>query len=92
MIVGPDFKIPVAYDFINSLEAVDRAGSTLELIKRIEALGAIVISLTGDGNNVNIATANILGAKYDAHQTYFYSPTHPDQKIYFILDPPHMHT
>lgn len=90
MAVGPDFKIPIAYEFINGLEALDRARITLEVIKRIEATGAIVISLTGDGHNVNIATVNTLGANCNGHQPYFYSPSHPEQKIYFILDPAHM--
>lgn len=90
MAVGPDFKIPVAYHFINGLEAVDRASLTLEVIRRIEHTGSIVISLTGDAHSANIATADLLGADCSNHKPYFYSPTHCDQKIYFILDPPHM--
>lgn len=90
MAVGPDFKVPIAYHFINGLEAVDRARITLEAIRRIEETGAIVMNLTGDGHIVNISTSNMLGANYKDHQPYFYSPSHPDQKIYFILDPPHM--
>lgn len=90
MIVGPDFKVPIAYDFINGLEAIDRARVTLEVIRRVEETGAVVISLTGDGHPLNIAIANILGAKCKEHKPYFQSPTHPEQKIHFILDPPHM--
>lgn len=90
MAVGPDFKVPIAYHFINGLEAVDRARITLEAIRRIEEAGAIVMSLTGDGHIVNIRTADLLGTNHNEHQPYFYSPSHPDQKIYFVLDPPHI--
>lgn len=90
MAVGPNFKIAIGYEFINGLEALDRARITLEAIRRIEETGAIVMSLTGDGHNVNIATVNTLGADCRAHQPYFHSPSHPEQRIYFILDPPHM--
>lgn len=88
MAVGPDFKVPLAYEFINGVAAIDRAIILNELIKRIEAVGAKVISITGDG--ANIAVANVMGANYDDHQPYFHNPSNPEQMIYFILDPPHM--
>lgn len=49
MAVGPDFKIPVAYFFLNGLQAIDRAALTLEVIKALDNTGAVVVSLTGDG-------------------------------------------
>lgn len=90
MAVGPDFKIPIAYEFIYGLQSIDRARIILESIRQIEEIGAKVVTLTADGNNVNIAAANTLGVNWTEHKTFFYSPTYPDQKIYFMLDPPHM--
>lgn len=90
MVAGPDFKLAVAYHFLNGLEAFDRASLTLDVIKSIENVGAIVMSLTGDGLKLNVTVPEILGAKYKENKPFFYSPTHFDQKIYVIFDPPHM--
>lgn len=90
MVVGPDFKLPVAYELCNGLDAVDRAALTLQVIKEIEAVGAKVISLTGDGLAGNKSAAESLGARFDLDQPYFNSPTYPQQKIYIIFDAPHM--
>lgn len=90
LVVGPDFKIPIAYEFLNGLESDDRAALTLRAIERIEQTGVIVISITNDGLAANITTNEALGANYDGAKPYFMSPTHPQQKIYTIFDPPHM--
>lgn len=90
MVVGPDFKLPVAYHLVNGLESKDRAGLTLEVIRKIEEAGPIVVSFTGDGLQGNITAAEILGAKFEQDKPFFLSPTHPHQKIYIIWDPPHM--
>lgn len=88
--VGPDFKIPVSYEFLNGLETTSRAALTLRVIESIEETGTRVISLTTDALAANITTAEELGAKFSEGKPYFMSPTYPEQKIYFILDPPHM--
>lgn len=90
MAVGPNFKVPVAYHLLNGLESIDRAALTLDVIREIENIGARVISLTGDGLICNVVVGEILGAKYNENKPYFFSPTHPDRKIYLIFDPPHM--
>lgn len=90
MAVGPNFKVPVAYHLLNGLDSIDRAALTLEVIRKIENIGARVISLTGDGLICNVVVGEILGAKYNENKPYFSSPTHPDRKIYLIFDPPHM--
>lgn len=90
MIVGPDFKLPVAYELCSGLDSVDRAALTLWTIKEIEAAGAIVFSLTGDGLRGNVKAAEKLGANFKSDQPYFSSPTFPQQRIYVIFDPPHM--
>lgn len=88
LIVGPDFKLPIGYHLLNGLEAIDRAALTFECINRIEESGAIVISFTSDGCPVNVATVEFLGAQEG--KPFFFSPTHPNQKIHVIWDPPHM--
>lgn len=90
LVVGPDFKLPVAYHLLTTLNSFDKTELTLTVIKSIEDVGAIVISLTGDGLYSNITNATNLGAKFKEQKPYFYSPTYPEQKIYIILDPPHM--
>lgn len=90
MFVGPDFKIPIGYEFLNGLESYDRAALTLKVIKCIEETGAVVMSLTTDGLAANLTTAEALGANYGDKKPYFMSPTYPTQKIYTIFDPPHM--
>lgn len=90
MVVGPDFKLPICYELGIGLDAPDQAALTLQVITAIESVGAKVMSLTGDGLITNKNTAEILGARFDLDQPYFYSPTYPEQKIYIIFDPPHM--
>lgn len=74
IVVGHDFKIPVAYHLLNGLESVDRAALTLEVIRNVEETGVRVMSLTSDGLQANVTVAKILGAKFDQGQTYFESP------------------
>lgn len=90
LVVGSDFKIPVAYELLNGLESINRAAIILQVIKCIEKAGAVVISLTGDGLAANLTTYETLGVKFDEGKSYFQSPTYPVQKIYIIFDPPHM--
>lgn len=90
MVVGSDFKLPVAYELCSGLDSVDRAALTLKAIKEIEAAGAIIFSLTGDGLKGNKVAAEKLGANFKSDRPYFQSPTYPQQRIYVIYDPPHM--
>lgn len=90
LVVGTDFKIPIAYELCNGLDGIDGAALALQVIKKIEAVGAKIISFTGDGLSANIVANQQLGARFDLEQPYFQSPTYPQQKIYIILDPSHM--
>lgn len=90
MVVGDDFKIPVAYFLLNGLEALERAALTQHVIRHVNKTGARVISLTGDGLISNIACLKHLGVNFDEKKTYFKSPTNQNDKIYAILDPPHV--
>lgn len=90
MVVGTNFKIPVAYELVSGLDGTDRAALTLQVIKEVESTGIKIISLTGDGLAANIVAYEKLGARFDLNQPYFQSPTYPNQKIYIIFDPSHM--
>lgn len=90
LVVGTDFKLAVAYHLLDGLESIDRAALTLDVIRSIEEVGVIVMSHTSDGLRANVTVAELLGADFNKNQTFFHSPTHPNQKIYFIFDPPHM--
>lgn len=90
LVVGPDFKIPIAYELVSGLAGEQRAALTLQIIKSVEETGAKVFSLTSDGLAANITCAEELGVKFHEGKSYFMSPSYPDQKIYIIFDPPHM--
>lgn len=90
MAVGPDFRIAIAYFFLNGLQAIDRAALTNEVIKAVECTGAIVLTLTGDGLIANIKSYAILGADFESDKPFFPSPLHAERKIYIIFDPAHM--
>lgn len=91
MVVGENFKIPVAYFLLNGLEALERAALAQDVIRHVNETGAKVISFTGDGLISNISVAKHLGCNLKQDKTFFASPTNPkSDKIHFILDPPHM--
>lgn len=90
MVVGPGFKIPVGYFFLNGLDSIDRATITLEIIKSVDATGAKIVSLTSDGLIANVATAKYLGANFADNKPYFARPSKPQERIYVIFDVPHM--
>lgn len=90
MVVGPDFRIAVAYFLLDGLQAIDRAALSKEVIRRIEVTGAIVTSFTGDALPSNIASFKLLGCDFKANKPFFSSPSHPERHIYLIFDPPHM--
>lgn len=90
MAVGPNFRITVANFLLCGLDAVDRAALTKEVIRKVDATGAKVISLTGDGLYANLKVAKLLGIDFGIKRPYFPRPDKPNEKIYIIFDPPHM--
>lgn len=90
LVVGEEFKIPVAYFLLNGLRALERASLTKMVIQNVNETGAQVTSLTADGLVANITTATHLGADFKNNKPFFSSPTNPNDKIYIIMDAPHM--
>lgn len=90
LVVGRDFKLPVAYELVHGLDGEQLAAITLKVIKSIEATKTGVMTLTMDGLGANIVSAQQLGVKFSEGESHFMSPGFPTKKIHIILDPPHM--
>lgn len=88
--IGSDFKAPIGYFLSNGLCSEERAALIHEAILRLTKAGVQVASITCDGTVTNIATYKILGADFDNDCPYFMNPFDKGNKIYIVLDPPHM--
>lgn len=88
--IAEEFKIPIGYFLSNGLCAEEKFAIINEAIYRLNKIGVTVVSITCDGNIVNITTAKKLGVNFDKNQPYFKNPFKKQSNIYFILDPPHM--
>lgn len=85
------FQQPVAYYFITTLKANDRAKLISQILNEFSKRDIVVGNLTFDGYKSNAAMSNILGAdlksKDGKYITYF---THDKKKIRIVYDPSHM--
>ncbi|GBM08818.1 DNA transposase THAP9, partial [Araneus ventricosus] len=89
--LNANWKIPVAYFLIHSLNALERSNLISECLRLVFDTGVEVTALTFDGTSVNISTANNLGAKIQEKDMKPYFP-HPitSEKVFVILDVCHM--
>ncbi|GBM17658.1 DNA transposase THAP9, partial [Araneus ventricosus] len=89
--LNANWKIPVAYFLINSLNAIERSNLISECLRLVFDTGVEVTALTFYGTSVNISTANNLGAKIQEKDMKPYFP-HPitSEKVFVILDVCHM--
>lgn len=87
--VEEDFKIPLAYYFINSLDTQQSAFVTIQILTRLSEIGVEITSLTMDGHRTNIAMCKFLGANFYG-KAYICDPLDEKRSIYIFLDPPHM--
>lgn len=86
------FTLPIAFFFITTLIAEEKAILIATVLKAITDIGIRVVTLTSDGLSTNPATYEILGAnsdEMDAISPYFRNQD-TDEKIYVIYDMPHM--
>ncbi|KAG5871451.1 hypothetical protein JTB14_026903 [Gonioctena quinquepunctata] len=73
--VNGHWKLPIAYFFIDGLNAEERANIVKEALIKLHACGVIITSVSCDGPNVNFSMMGALGAKVaniDEVQSYFY--------------------
>lgn len=75
MVVGPDFKLPVAYELLSELETYDRAAMMLNVIKCVEQTGVVIVSITSDALAANITSYESLGVNFIEGKPYMKSPT-----------------
>lgn len=89
--INVNFTMPMAFYFIETLNAVEKHNLLQEILIAISACGVRVLSITFDGFSANFSMSKLLGAnlKASACRLYFYLPD-DDRKIFIILDPSHM--
>lgn len=91
--VNTRFEFPLAYFFIDSLDAEQRKKLLLEATKIVTECGIRISNVTFDGLASNFSMCEKLGANLDvlstSFQPYFHNPIN-GEKIYTILDPCHM--
>ncbi|EZA46777.1 THAP domain-containing protein [Ooceraea biroi] len=85
------FKCPIAYVFINKINADLQVHLIKYAIEKLYKTGIIVRSITCDGAKTNISTLRLLGCNFsiDNMKTSFKHPQN-ESNIYCILDPCHM--
>lgn len=88
--VNKHFKIPVAYFLIDGLATHERASITNEILRRLSAIGLIVISVIFDGLPANLSAMKALGADFDSNQAYIFDPIDSRRRIFILLDACHM--
>lgn len=85
------FHIPIAYFFIDNLEAIDKVILIKSIIEMLNATGVKLLSITCDGHSTNIAAFEMLGGSYDLNDLRpHFTNAENDSLIYTFLDPPHM--
>lgn len=84
-------NVPIAYYFINSLNATQKHALLHEIITSITKCGVKLIGVTFDGLVSNIAACELFGATFSQgnFQPHFQNPF-DESKIFVFLDPPHM--
>lgn len=89
--VNEQFSIPIAYHFINSLDAVQKCQLVVSVLTALIETGVRVTSITFDGHATNKAMCKMLGANLDVYndtfQPYFMLD---EEKIFIFFDVCHM--
>lgn len=86
------WKLPIAYFFIKSLTAAEKANIVKEALKRLKEVGVIIVSVTCDGPSANFSMARELGVDFknpNEITSYFLHPV-DKSKVFVIFDPCHM--
>lgn len=94
MVVGvnSNFKLPVAYFFINKLNGEEKANVTKDVLHHLDIPHIKVLSVTCDGPHVNFKMMTELGCKVtdpNDLETYFKNPA-TGEKVYVLFDVCHM--
>lgn len=89
--LNEDWKIPVAYHFIDGLCGENRAKIVSECLGMLHPTGINVVSLTFDGGSSNIKMIESLGATFSDTDNFNLSFPHPitEEPIFIIFDACH---
>lgn len=87
-----NWKIPVAYFFINGLSGKERANLVNECLIRLHDCNIEIPSITFDGPSCHFSMAQHLGATLAMPdpQPWFQHPSDESKRVYIILDVCHM--
>lgn len=87
-----NFRIPILYHFVRSLDAVKKKELLLSIISEIFNVGAVLVNVTCDLHPTNQTMFKLLGANLDvfsnSFQTFFYGRN--NEKIYITFDACHL--
>lgn len=90
--VNEKFSLPVAYEFITSLNAKKKTDLLMKVITALIECGIIVSNITMDAHASNWAMSSALGANLDVFsedfRPFFIGPN--NQRILIFFDPVHM--
>lgn len=90
--ININFNLPVAFHFINCLQAHEKAALVLVVLRALTEIGLKIIALVFDGLISNFTTCTLLGACFDTFKDfrpYIINPI-SKEKVYIFLDAPHM--
>lgn len=89
---GENFQIPVAFQFVQKLDAPEKAVLLQEVLAALIETGITITNITFDGAKENIAMCSILGANLDVNSPDFKPFFHSSVglRIFIILDVCHM--
>lgn len=88
--LSSSFKLPVSYQFIDSLKGSEKAALVDEVICKLIECGLDVRSVTSDGDQSNISAFKHLGANFEILNPFFVSKYAPSVRIRVTLDAAHM--
>lgn len=91
--VNEPFHFPVAFHFIKSLDATERATLFKEVVFALQKIGITPMNVTFDGYSANHKMCFELGANLNFNDRRFqpYVCWENEKKTFIIKDPPHMH-
>lgn len=99
LLVGLDvnFEFPVAYHFVNSLDAKKQSKLMETIIAAVTRCGVKITNITFDGNSANKPACHFLGANLNVNvkgqnkqlKPFILNPVN-NTKIYIFFDPCHM--
>lgn len=90
--INVSFNLPVAFHFINCLQSHEKAALILMVLRAVSEIGLKVIVLVFDGLVGNFTSCKLLGASFDIDKDFrpFIMNPVDNEKIYILLDTPHM--